>query len=131
MFFQLLQTLGRPHIDSFNYLLEDGLFESINNTPPVHLSLPNGDKVSLWLNDVSIHQPVVPPGTIGVKTYKIYPSECRQRGATYKGKITVKLGWSINGTEQEIFEKDLGNVPIMVKVNVILTIKCGGDELVF
>lgn len=97
-------------------MLEDGLFQSLKDSTPVYLTLPNGDKVVLWLDDVHIYKPTVPSSTIGVKTCKIYPTECRQRGATYKGKIIVRLGWSINGKEQEVFEKDLGEVPIMVKV---------------
>lgn len=116
LFFQLLQSLGRPHIESFNYMLEDGLFQGIKESTPVYLTLPNNDKVVLWLEDVQIHKPTVPSGTIGVKNRKIFPTECRQRGATYKGKIMIRLGWSINGREQEILEKDLGEVPIMVKV---------------
>lgn len=116
--FQLLQSLGIPHIDSFNYMLEDGLLEGLKDGPPVYLALPNGDKVALWLEDTCIYQPTVPTGTIGVKSYKIYPTECRQRGSTYKGKIIVKLGWSINGKQQETLEKDLGEIPIMVKVNL-------------
>lgn len=111
-----MQSLGTPHIDSFNYMLEDGLSQSIKDSTPVYLTLPNDDKVVLWLDDVLIYKPSVPSGTVGVKTYKIYPTECRQRGGTYKGKIMVRLGWSINGKEQEILEKDLGEVPIMVKV---------------
>lgn len=111
-----MQSLGAPHIDSFNYMLEDGLFQSLKDSTPVYLTLPNDDKVVLWLDDVHIYKPTVPSNTIGVKTYKIYPTECRQRGTTYKGKILVRLGWSINGKEQEAFEKDLGEVPIMIKV---------------
>lgn len=97
-------------------MLEDGLFEGLKDSPLIYLALPNGDKVALWLDDVCICQPSVPSGTIGVKNYKIYPIECRQRGSTYKGKLIVKLGWSINGTEQETLEKDLGEIPIMLKV---------------
>lgn len=96
-------------------MLEDGL-QSIKNDSPVYLTLPNDDKVVLWLDDVQIHKPTVPSGTIGVKNYKVYPTESRQRGTTYKGKIIVKLRWSINGKEQEALETDLGGIPIMLKV---------------
>lgn len=116
--FQLLQSLGLPHVDSFNYMLEDGLSEAITDILPVYLQLANGDKIMLWINNVSIHQPSVPTNVIGVKDYKIYPTECRQRGATYKGKIIVTLGWSVNGNSQETLEKDLGDIPIMVKVYI-------------
>ncbi|XP_018361298.1 PREDICTED: DNA-directed RNA polymerase I subunit RPA2 isoform X2 [Trachymyrmex cornetzi] len=114
---ELLQSLGVPHIDSFNYMLEDGLFYSLKDCTPVYLTLTNGDKVVLWMDDVHIYKPTIPSSTIGVKTCKIYPTECRQRGSTYKGKIIARLGWSVNGKEQELLEKDLGEVPIMVKSN--------------
>ncbi|KAL6447618.1 hypothetical protein ACFW04_000064 [Cataglyphis niger] len=126
----LLQSLGTPHIESFNYMLEEGLFQSIKNSIPVYLTLPNDDKVVLWLDDVQISKPTVPSSTIGVKNYKIYSTECRQRGATYKGKITVRLGWSINGKEQEVLEKDLGEVPIMLKSNRCHLNKMSPKELV-
>lgn len=97
-------------------MLEDGLSEAVKDNPIVYIHLPNKDKVALWIEDVSIHQPSVPSGTIGVKNHKIYPTECRQRGCTYKGKLTARLGWSINNKNQETLERDLGEIPIMIKV---------------
>ncbi|XP_077268648.1 RNA polymerase I subunit Rpl135 isoform X1 [Temnothorax americanus] len=127
---ELLQSLGTPHVESFNYMLEDGLFQGLKDSTPVYLTLPNDDKVVLRLDDVYIYKPTVPTNTIGVKTYKVYPTECRQRGATYKGKIIVRLGWSVNGKEQEPLEKDLGEVPIMVKSNRCHLNKMSPEELV-
>ncbi|XP_046817891.1 DNA-directed RNA polymerase I subunit RPA2 isoform X1 [Vespa crabro] len=126
----LLQSLGLPHVDSFNYMLEDGLSQAIIDILPVYLQLASGDKIMLWIDNVTIHQPSVPTNVIGVKNYKIYPTECRQRGATYKGKITVKLGWSVNGISQEILEKDLGDIPIMVKSNRCHLNKMNPSELI-
>nr|XP_012136993.1 PREDICTED: DNA-directed RNA polymerase I subunit RPA2 isoform X3 [Megachile rotundata] len=126
----LLQSLGTPHIDSFNYMLEDGLSQAVQDNPLVYIHLPNENKVALWIDDVSIHQPIVPSGTIGVKNHKIYPTECRQRGCTYKGKITVKLGWSVNGKLQETLERDLGEIPIMIKSNRCHLHKMSPKELI-
>ncbi|KAK0089132.1 hypothetical protein PV325_008989 [Microctonus aethiopoides] len=113
----LLQVMGTPHIDSFNYMLDEGLTESLKDIVPVYLTLANNNKVKLWVEDATIYQPAVPAGTIGVKNQKIYPTECRQRGATYKGNFIIKLGWSIDGHQQEQIEKDLGDIPIMIKSN--------------
>ncbi|XP_076280843.1 RNA polymerase I subunit Rpl135 [Lasioglossum baleicum] len=126
----LLQNLGTPHTDSFNYMLEDGLSEGVRDNPLVYIHLPNEEKVALWIDDVTVHQPSVPVGTIGVKNHRIYPTECRQRGCTYKGKMTVKLGWSINGKIQEALERDLGEIPIMVKSNRCHLNKMSPKELV-
>lgn len=97
-------------------MLEDGLTESLKDILPVYFTLANDDKIELWMEDATIYQPTVPAGTIGVRNHKIYPTECRQRGATYKGKLIVRIGWSVNGRSQEHLEKDLGEIPIMVKV---------------
>lgn len=112
-----MRSIGRPHIDSFNYMLEEGLSEAIKTLNPVYIELPNGDKVELKYVDVRIDSPRIPENTIGRQsTHKIYPSECRQRAATYKGKMTVKISWSINDKKQGVLERSLGEVPIMVQV---------------
>lgn len=97
-------------------MLEDGLSEAIENLLPVYLTLASGDKIELRIEDASISSPTVPAGTIGVKNHRVYPTECRQRTMTYKGKINLRVGWSINGRKQESFDKNVGEVPIMLKV---------------
>lgn len=98
-------------------MLDSGLAEAVENLLPVYVTLANGDRVELKIEHVSIQHPTVPSGTIGVKNHKIYPTECRQRAATYKGKMNVNIGWSINGRKQESLERSLGEVPIMIKVS--------------
>ena len=50
------------------------------------------------------------------KSVKLYPSECRQRAATYKAKLSVTFKWLIDGQPAGGATKILGQVPIMVKV---------------
>ena len=40
------------------------------------------------------------------------------RGTSYKGKVQLTMSWSINGKMQEIIEDVIGEIPIMVKVNI-------------
>lgn len=101
-------------------MLQDGILEAIDNLIPVHLLLSNGDKIVLKIEDVTINTPSVPPGTVGVRNHKIYPSECRQRAATYTGKLTAKIGWSVNGNPQESILRDLGEIPIMIKARLFI-----------
>lgn len=56
---------------------------------------------------------------MGVKSYTVWPSECRQRGSTYGGSLIVGLSWSIDGISQPTLERDLGRIPIMIKVHNI------------
>lgn len=99
-------------------MIDSGLSEAIRNLVPVYFTLATGDKIELNVEDVSINYPTVPSGTVGIKNHKIYPTECRQRAATYKAKINAKIGWSVNGRKQEVLERNLGEVPIMVKVSL-------------
>lgn len=108
--------MGVPHVDSFNYLLDEGLNKAVSEIYPVQFTLGSGDKIKLWIESAQLRDPRVPDGTIGVKSRKIYPTECRQRGSTYRGLASVKVGWSVNGKKQSSVDKDLGEVPIMVKV---------------
>ena len=47
--------------------------------------------------------------------HQVFPAEARQRGGSYKGRITVRMSYSINGVTQPVLEKVLGCVPIMVR----------------
>lgn len=119
MFFclQLLQGLGAPHVSSFNYMLKEGLQKAIADLNPVEFEV-GSDVLKFQVNYATIDNPMVPPGTVLVKDPKIFPTECRQRAATYKGKLSVEVRWFVNGKEQQSFIKDLGEVPIMLRVNL-------------
>lgn len=93
-----------------------GLDEAVADLHPHEFQLPNGDKVKISIEEANISKPLLPLGIIGSKKQVIMPSECRQRAATYKGRLSIRIHWSVNGLDQMPFEKDLGEVPIMVKV---------------
>ncbi|KAL4703612.1 hypothetical protein ACJJTC_006789 [Scirpophaga incertulas] len=109
-----LQCLGAPHIDSFNFMLEDGLKLAIEDLQPLDFETPTGDRVKLVIEEAGFFKPSVPTDTVGVKTTNIYPTECRQRGSTYKGEFVVKLCFTLNG-KTTTFNRSLGLLPIMVK----------------
>lgn len=113
---QLLQELGAPHVASFDYMLAEGLAAAVDDLVPVEF-LVNGDRLRLEMGHATIECPQVPTGTILVKERRIFPSECRQRAATYRGRLTVEVRWFVNGVEKQSFAKDLGEIPIMVKVS--------------
>lgn len=115
--FQLLQQLGAPHVTSFNYMLNVGLKQALKDIDPIEFKLPvNDTKIKLHFEDIHINNPKLPLGVIGTKSHLIYPSECRQRAATYKGQLRVTLAWSIDDCIQVPIVKDLGDIPIMLKV---------------
>ena len=113
----LLESLGAPHVGSFDYLLDEGLEYAVNDIDPVEFSVPEewgGQKIALKLDNARICPPSVTPGAKVLET-RIFPSESRQRGMSYKGRCVVKVSYKVNGVAQPSVEKSLGNLPIMLK----------------
>lgn len=127
--FQLLSSLGRPHTASFDHISERGLSDAVRALNPVEFALPSGDRIRLRIHDAHLGKPEVPFGTVGVSA-QVLPAECRQRGATYKGKLTGTVAWSVNGGDEQFMVKDFGNVPIMVKSNLCHLHSMSPKELV-
>lgn len=89
---EALQSLGTPHVQSFNFMLDEGIRMAIEDLEPIEFVVPeaNDMRVSLRVTECVIHSPRVPPDSAIVKDLHVYPSEARQRGTSYKGKCTVK-----------------------------------------
>ncbi|XP_030029888.2 DNA-directed RNA polymerase I subunit RPA2 [Manduca sexta] len=109
-----LQCLGAPHIDSFNYMLQDGLKAAIDDLLPVEFELPGGERVKVTIDEAAFAKPSVPMDAVGVKTQRVLPTECRQRAATYRGDFKVRVTLSIDERTVTI-DRSLGFLPIMIK----------------
>jgi DNA-directed RNA polymerase I subunit RPA2 len=71
------------------------------------------NKMEIWLSHPTIGKPVLE----GQGTFQqlLYPSECRERGISYKAKMQIKVNYRVNGvTSSEV--RTFGSVPIMVNV---------------
>ena len=127
--FESLQHLGKCHTEAFNFMLTDGLKLAIEDLERVEFLIPEtGARVGeqpvslpcflllhyiytlsimccpgIWISDVSINRPTVVSGAVGASDKNVYPSEARERGGCYKGKCTVRTGYSINGEKQTQF----------------------------
>lgn len=110
--------MGEPHITSFNYMVNQGLTEAIKDLNSVEFTL-NDRKIKLCITDYSFHKPEVSQEMVLVSNKTIYPTTCRQSADTYKGKFFVDVGWYVDGVQQQSFTKDLGEIPIMVKVRKV------------
>nr|CAG8470459.1 11808_t:CDS:10 [Entrophospora candida] len=127
-----LQEIVKPHVDSFNCLLEpptksllnfaiddigvreifDVPFDSLYMTLFIW-------KTKVWIDEVNIARPLLSEN-VSVRltsTRLIYPTECRERLTTYAGRMAIKLCWKVNDGPVNIESKHMGMVPIMVKSN--------------
>lgn len=91
--------------------------QAIDNLNPVEFIL-NEKRIKLIITGYTFNSPEVPFGTIAVARNVIYPTECRQRAASYKGKFVVQVDWFVDGQQQQSFQKDLGDIPVMIKVKL-------------
>lgn len=98
-------------------MLDEGLADCVKNIHPVEFELTPGERVSLFVENITIAEPQVPATCITVRNKKIYPSECRQRASSYTGLCTVTVGWTVNGVPRAPIDKQMGEIPIMLKVS--------------
>ncbi len=123
-----LQLAVDPHIESFN-----ALFTSRDGRPGLldHAIAEIGTKTFLDGDDrapvagknvlqvryknVTLQRSEVPPSNKFARNRDIYPAECRNVMLPHRGKLTATFEYRINGDDPIEFERDLGQVPIMVK----------------
>lgn len=67
--------------------------------------------------EASIAYPTLPVANHYAKSVQIFPSECRQRAATYRGKLSITVKWLVDGEDTGNTVRFPGFVPIMVKVS--------------
>ena len=110
---QLLKQLGAPAVESFDYMLNGGFHKAIKDILPVEFNLKNGQRIMLRFNSATISKPTLPEGG-WAKNLQVYPKESRMQKGTYSGRLMVQVGWSIDNKLQMPYDKNLGDIPIMV-----------------
>ncbi|THH11930.1 hypothetical protein EW145_g331 [Phellinidium pouzarii] len=134
----ILTEFVAPHIESFNALFDDSGLPTGDGDGKGLLSLalqdigkrvvfdytgrsdengnPGlGNRLSFWIEQVSIGRPMVPDRDKTAIERRVFPAEARERLTSYRGKMTVKLCWKVEGGEEKSMMKDCGLVPIMVR----------------
>lgn len=128
----------RPHIDSFNALFEDtkvleaalkdigikSFIDGSSGTPEEKASrredgrrAPKRNKLSVRITELFLEKAVLPASNkYSTRNREIYPAECRERHATYRGKLRARLEYRINNGEWKESVRELGQVPIMIRV---------------
>ena len=132
-----LQAAVDPHINSFNRLFAEGDYGQ-RPLPPNERGLvahaiedigvktfldgKNDDEpgsrntLSIRVKSITLGKPEVALTNRWAKRREIFPSESRERHATYRGRLTAEYEYRINDGDVRVFSRDLGLAPIMVKV---------------
>ncbi|KAL8872797.1 MAG: hypothetical protein Q9174_001628 [Haloplaca sp. 1 TL-2023] len=129
----------QPHLQSFNSLLDSkGLLAaaikdigtkgfldrqpqaSAHTDPDKHdeLSGQLANRISVRIRDVFVEKSVLPPSNkYSTRNREIYPAECRERHATYRGKLRLKLEYRVNNGPWQETVREMGQLPIMLRSN--------------
>ena len=124
--FPSLQAAVQPHIDSFNAILaKDGVLEhGIRDIgTKVFLDGEPGEvgrnRLSVRIREIFVEKPQIPASNkVSTRNREVFPAECRQRGATYRGRMRAKLEYQINDESWNEVVRDVGQMPIMLRVRI-------------
>lgn len=128
----------RPHIDSFNALFEDSkvleaglkdigtktFLDGEPETPEQRKARqaggrrpPKRNRLNVRIREVFLEKPALPPtNKFNTRNRNIYPAECRERHATYRGRLRARLEFQVNNGDWKESVRELGQVPIMLRV---------------
>ncbi|GFS71024.1 DNA-directed RNA polymerase I subunit RPA2 [Nephila pilipes] len=110
-----LKEAARIHIDSFNYVIDEGLRLALLDIDPVFTKTDPCIKISI--SDAELNQLQLP---MDLRHHKrtIYPTETRIRKTTYYAELYIQLKFETK-TETEYSER-VFFVPLMLKSNLCL-----------
>ncbi|KAL8864828.1 MAG: hypothetical protein Q9198_009620, partial [Flavoplaca austrocitrina] len=142
----------QPHIQSFNALLgsnqllaagirDIGTKSFLHPRPEYNpLTVQDGegpghiqtkDKLSLRIREVFVEKAIIPPANkYSTINREIYPAECRERHATYRGRLRIRLEYRVNAGEWQESIRDMGQIPLMLKSNRCHLENCTPAQLV-
>ena len=133
--YPLLQIAVDPHIESFDAIFEEGGLLDKGIADIATRTFLDGDdrsplasrnRLSIKYKGVHVQKSQVPPSNKFAKVREIFPAECRERHVTYRGKLAATFEYRINDGEAREFVRELGQMPLMVKVRA--DCKVGDDE---
>ncbi|KAL9042517.1 MAG: hypothetical protein Q9180_000554 [Flavoplaca navasiana] len=142
----------QPHIQSFNALLGSNqllaagirdigtksfLYPRPQNNPPTVQDgersehIQTKDKLSLRILEVFVEKAIIPPANkYSTINREIYPAECRERHATYRGRLRIRLEYRVNAGEWQESIRDMGQIPLMLRSNRCHLENCTPAQLV-
>ncbi|KAL9009679.1 MAG: hypothetical protein Q9173_005315 [Seirophora scorigena] len=142
----------QPHVQSFNALFGDtqllaagikdiGTKVFLDGRPESTLQnahredttpLPHPrNRLSVRIRGVFLEKAVLPPtNKYSTTNREIFPAECRERHATYRGKLRIRLEYKVNSEEWQESVREMGQIPIMLRTNRCHLEKCTPAQLV-
>lgn len=106
-----LRELYRPHIESFDYFLDEGLDKMLLSIRPMEITDPSSN-ATLRMSLEKGH--VLPPMKDRRLEQPLYPQECRQGRISYSGEFKVEAFFQFNDGPPIRQTFNFGHLPIML-----------------
>jgi DNA-directed RNA polymerase I subunit RPA2 len=132
----------KPHIQSFDALFENqqilqaglrdiGTQTFVDGDPRDTYVGSARNQLGLRIAEVLLEKPVLPASNkISTTNRDILPAECRERHATYRGRLRARLQWRVNNGDWKESVRELGLMPIMLRSNRCHLASCTPNQLV-
>lgn len=102
-----------PHVESYNYFLENGVAEAIKDMLPMDVKIDDELYIRMYYNGLQIGHPTK-KDDLSVDG-KLTPREAREREMSYTANIVANISISVNNDQQSFnISSRLGDLPIMV-----------------
>jgi len=113
------EELAMTHIDSYNFMIPygdtpGGLDLVARDIPKVPIDTTRnttGPTMQFWIGEIEMSK----PNKVGASDPVLLPTECRERKISYVGNMRISILRELDGVEQDMFEVDVGDVPVMLK----------------
>ncbi|KAB2010197.1 hypothetical protein ES319_D10G221000v1 [Gossypium barbadense] len=110
-----LKELFKHHIESFDYMIDEGLEMMLKRVKPVQIFDPNSTKtLRIWLD----HPEIFPPQkdrSSKTSAGALLPFECRQAKISYTGSLHMDVCFQWNGGVVIREKVNFGEFPIMLR----------------
>lgn len=110
-----LKELFKHHIESFDYMIDEGLEIMLKRVKPVQIFDPNSTKtLRIWLD----HPEIFPPQkdrSSKTSAGALLPFECRQAKISYTGSLHMDVCFQWNGGVVIREKVNFGEFPIMLR----------------
>eukprot|EP00940_MAST-03C_sp_MAST-3C-sp2_P000348 g348.t1 len=112
-----VRSIVKHHVQSFDYLVEEGLKYAVRDILPMTVNLPAPSSASahypmrFWIEDPKWGSPGKNDDSLDPR---LFPAECKGRGMTYTAPLWLTFCWSVNDGRVSKISLHVGDIPIMV-----------------
>eukprot|EP00127_Corallochytrium_limacisporum_P003379 Clim_evm7s149 gene=Clim_evmTU7s149 len=112
---QRVAKIAQNHVAGFSWMLDEGLAMAVKDTDPCYFKDGRGNEIKIQAVAASVGMPVLPERERYSINRRIFPAECRERAATYRARLQVKIIGNINDGEDIDMTRSAGQIPIMLQ----------------